>query len=754
MNKPKNASGTPEGAWSTKKLVRMGMNVRNCFDDVVLLRQVHRFADEKAGLSESQQEKYKKDAARFLETTRGLADCSWKPADHAWLSQRNRSVLQQTAEGREQLREFENAPLLMDGRQDRVTGEVGAIRINQLKLEQLSARTGKPIAALCAYHDKPNTREGKAMSPEKMHPDDFRGMESEVLLCEGARVLLTQNLWVEAGLMNGALGVFRGYMWPEGGDPHSPLKSKRAPLCIFVEFDSVNLGTDARGVPRSFFPDEPPADVPGSKRNWVPIFRQRVASTAEEHVWREQYPLPLAWALTHWKAQGMTLERVRVHLSARTAAVPGIGFVAITRVKHPWDLVFEEDLPEFQHFMEARKKPAFRSRRRFELRQEARASRTLRRYGFCEADVWDADERESAAELLRGLQTIAGMQRHSPENHGRHIDVDAWLWPGREPDFAGELAREAVRLAGGDGVRLERLQRVAERLLDRRRARKATDAECAGAAELLQGVRDSVDDVSVRVTRAALDAQAIALAGEDGAKLALYQDLVARIGDRVERLGEWDRVCEEPLPFELQPLHMPAVREAIGALIPERLHWSLDAATAKGKEELGVVRGGSVLQMDDWKINVRSEDALAQGRLPEEVLEFFLLVVRRVSEALGLRLAIGSKTVGKEAGKAGDAEQFSCVMRGWRKVWQSSVVSENTELLLPVAVDEKAAPQDWVFVSVRSCVEGERLGGAKALASAGARCCVPRERCGASGQEPGSSSSGIGCARWRCRSAG
>ena len=46
-------------------------------------------------------------------------------------------------------------------------------------------------------------------------------MESEFLVCEGARVLLTQNLWVEAGLMNGALGYVRGYMWPEGGDPHA-----------------------------------------------------------------------------------------------------------------------------------------------------------------------------------------------------------------------------------------------------------------------------------------------------------------------------------------------------------------------------------------------------------------------------------------------------------------------------------------------------------------------------------------------------
>ena len=146
----------------------------------------------------------------------------------------------------------------------------------------------------------------------------------------------------------------------------------------------MNLGVDEAGQPRSFFPEDPPAGQPGSRRNWVPIFRQKVSSTVEDHVYRENFPLTLAWALTHWKAQGMTLDRARVHLSDRTAAVPGIGFVACTRVRHPWHLVFEEDLPEYQQFMKARRTRAFRERRRFELRQEARASRTLRRYGYCD----------------------------------------------------------------------------------------------------------------------------------------------------------------------------------------------------------------------------------------------------------------------------------------------------------------------------------------------------------------------------------
>ena len=132
------------------------------------------------------------------------------------------------------MKRFETAPLLMDGRKDRVTGEVGANKINKLRLERLSAETRKPIAVLRALHDRPHTAAGKKMRPETMDADDFRGVENELVVCEGARVLLTQNLWVEAGLMNGALGNVRGYMWPEGGNPYSERPELRTPLCVFV----------------------------------------------------------------------------------------------------------------------------------------------------------------------------------------------------------------------------------------------------------------------------------------------------------------------------------------------------------------------------------------------------------------------------------------------------------------------------------------------------------------------------------------
>ena len=83
------------------------------------------------------------------------------------------------------------------------------------------------------------------------------------------------------------------------------------------------------------FPGEP-----GKERRF-PIFRAApVVSQSDDNITREQFSLTLAWALTHWKAQGMTLARVRIRMSKRTAAAPGIAFVAITRVKHIRHLIF------------------------------------------------------------------------------------------------------------------------------------------------------------------------------------------------------------------------------------------------------------------------------------------------------------------------------------------------------------------------------------------------------------------------------
>ena len=81
--------------------------------------------------------------------------------------------------------------------------------------------------------------------------------------------------------------------------------------------------------------------------------------------------------------------------------------------------------------------------------------------------------------------------------------------------------------------------------------------------------------------------------------------------------------------------------------------------------------------MDQWRVNVRAEDALARGRLQEDAMEFFVRVLKAISKALGLRVANGSKTVGKELGRQDKAARLVRVVEKWRAVLAGDEVREH-----------------------------------------------------------------------------
>ena len=418
----------------------------------MILQEVHRVD---AG-GEGPDSEYAKECERFLRVAAKMADCTWSREEHEWLSRRNRSRLLATEAGRAELAAIDRAEatLLMDGRRRDKDGRDGAQQVNAERIRQLSATSGRPIASIRALHKHPEA----VKRPDTWDAEEFRGLPAELELVEGARVMLTQNVWTEAGLMNGACGTVRGFMWPEGGDPGSRVQGKWSPLCVIVEFDEVGLGSDERGQARSFFPGEP------GRERWVPVFPQNVGASGGGEVSREQFPLMLAWAVTHWKAQGMTLPYVRVRLG-KAAATPGVGFVAVTRVPHVRRLVFDTDLPPYELFMAARQNASFRARRRYQLRAQARFSRTLRRHGFCEADRWTSEEAEAAAAMLQRVEVRRRLQEQRLRGSGRRVHADAWLWPGEEPNLEAVLAEEAKALCEGDLEAVAMHERVAGRLL-------------------------------------------------------------------------------------------------------------------------------------------------------------------------------------------------------------------------------------------------------------------------------------------------
>ncbi|XP_058496018.1 uncharacterized protein LOC131466640 [Solea solea] len=146
-------------------------------------------------------------------------------------------------------------------------------------------------------------------------------LAEQLLLGEGARVMLCQNVDVSDGLVNGACGVVTQIVQSEG---------VKFPKMVYVKFDDENVGAERR-------------------RQSPSVSAELVGSTAiapeEERVCkkgglRRQYPLKLAWACTIHKVQGITVDDVVVCFERIFAG--GQAYVALSRVRSLSGLIIEQ----------------------------------------------------------------------------------------------------------------------------------------------------------------------------------------------------------------------------------------------------------------------------------------------------------------------------------------------------------------------------------------------------------------------------
>ena len=147
------------------------------------------------------------------------------------------------------------------------------VKLNTEKLKTLN----EPIARIKARHSN---------GADKLHPDEFSGLEPVLYLSKHSRVMLTMNLWTEVGLCNGALGTIVDFVFAEGQQPPC------LPVCVIVQFDETYNG---------------PSVSPALPR-CVPICPiTQVSQSLGYNAERQQLPLRLAWAMTIHKCQGLTL---------------------------------------------------------------------------------------------------------------------------------------------------------------------------------------------------------------------------------------------------------------------------------------------------------------------------------------------------------------------------------------------------------------------------------------------------------------
>lgn len=137
------------------------------------------------------------------------------------------------------------------------------------------------------------------------------GLSASLLLAVNARVMLTRNISVEDGLVNGAMGYISNFIYKRN-QPANEVE------IVEVIFDSSNIGKIQGKT-------TPNGNVVSIKRVEEEINEKNIKSFI-----RHQFPLKLSWACTAHKVQGMTVKSVVVNLD-RTFS-PGQAYVAISRV--------------------------------------------------------------------------------------------------------------------------------------------------------------------------------------------------------------------------------------------------------------------------------------------------------------------------------------------------------------------------------------------------------------------------------------
>ena len=334
------------------QLSNQGLDIYANFPHVIILTKAHRLIKIEDPRSD-EDHAFNERADRFVQVLRRLRDLEWTTADYYWLCKRKRSQLSYAERAL-----FQDAPVIMDFRKATDDNpEENCEFYNKSFLRGMARRDGVPIVRIAAQHD--GIAQDKGM---KLPEERFSGLPSELELAEEARVILIHNLAVEHGLMNGTRGVLKEIVYAPGAHPNHEEYLQRMPTALVVDFPQY-------AGPRFY-------DDPG-KKTWVPLYPSERSDDAQQGVTRRQFPVVLGWALTPWKAQGMTLDRAIVRLT-KAASSPGVAFVALSRVRHPDHLMLEDNFPDMATIMKQSDRDSFRARQSWERAMRVRFSTTLR----------------------------------------------------------------------------------------------------------------------------------------------------------------------------------------------------------------------------------------------------------------------------------------------------------------------------------------------------------------------------------------
>lgn len=232
-----------------------------------------------------------------------------------------RDILLRMREGESNLDDYETLTTRFEEKlnkqdQDRFSDAISISttwnEVDKINIERLSS-LNRPVAKIIAVHN--GGTEAKKASTE-----EAKGLERQLLLAKGARVMLTANLWTKGGLVNGSIGTVHDILFKNQGPPSLP-------VAVFVRFDAYEGPTITSTEGVKVVP------IVAIKRSWE--------GKSETVCSRQQVPLCLAWAITVHKSQGLTLSKAKIDIGSKEFAA-GLTFVAVSRVRSLSDVYFRQ----------------------------------------------------------------------------------------------------------------------------------------------------------------------------------------------------------------------------------------------------------------------------------------------------------------------------------------------------------------------------------------------------------------------------
>lgn len=215
---------------------------------------------------------------------------------------------------------------------------------NHRKLRSLN----KAVNKLSAKHDS---------SASKTRPSDTCDHLPAVLyLSIGSSVMLLKNVLTVHGLVNGSCGTVKDFLYDGTED--------NLPCYIIIEFPSYT------GPPFFSRPEQ---------RTWVPLRKHIYTWGDQMQHFRESFPISLAYALTAWKSQGMTITRpVWVSLGGKEKE-HGCSYVSLSRVRNFSDLCIGPGV-EYQRLQKIGEGKKLRERLVEDLRLDGLTRETKQRF--------------------------------------------------------------------------------------------------------------------------------------------------------------------------------------------------------------------------------------------------------------------------------------------------------------------------------------------------------------------------------------